>query len=387
MAGTGLAWWCDRCDCSCVADGHRWIRATYEVIAEAAEIESVARALATEQSVEMPLTAITDRRVLDEVVGRVESITEASPGRFAVQLLLASETVGGDAVQLCNMLFGNCSLQEEVRLLDVELPAPLLATFRGPRFGIEGLRALCGAGSRALSCTAIKPQGMAPDALAALCARFARSGLDLIKDDHGMADQPAAPFAERVAACQAAVARVAAETGHTAQYVPSLVGAPSTLARHAAIARDLGVRAVLVAPSLVGLGAFRELVDTELGDMAVLAHPAFAGAARIDPPLLLGRLFRLFGADATIFPNVGGRFSYSAERCLAIAGAARSPWAGLAPCLPVPAGGMTPDRVGELLEVYGHDVMLLIGGGLLAAGDRLEAEARRFVAHVRDRRS
>lgn len=370
-----------------MTDGHRWIRATYEVLAGAADIESVARALATEQSVEMPLTAITDRRVLDAVVGRVDAIGEVAPGRFSVQLLLAAETVGEDPVQLCNMLFGNCSLHDDVRLVDVDLPAPLLAGFRGPRFGIEGLRALCGAGPRPLSCTAIKPQGMAPEALAALCARFARSGLDLIKDDHGMANQPASPFAERVAACQAAVARVAAETGHTAQYVPSLVGTPATLARHAALARDLGVRAVLVAPSLVGLGAFRELVDESLDGMAVLAHPAFAGAARIDPPLLLGRLFRLFGADATIFPNVGGRFSYSAQRCLAIAGAARAPWAHLAPCLPVPAGGMTPDRVGELLDVYGEDVMLLIGGGLLAAGDRLESEAQRFVAHVRDRRS
>ncbi len=47
-----------------VNDGHRWINATYEVLAAADEVESVARALATEQSVEMPLDAITDARVV-----------------------------------------------------------------------------------------------------------------------------------------------------------------------------------------------------------------------------------------------------------------------------------------------------------------------------------
>jgi hypothetical protein len=36
------------------------------------------------------------------------------------------------------------------------------------------------------------------------------------------------------------------------------------------------------------------------------------GAARIAPPLLLVKLFRLFGADAMIFPHHGGRFGYSA---------------------------------------------------------------------------
>lgn len=359
-----------------------WIRATYEVSADPAEIEAIARALATEQSVEMPLDAITDQRVLDEVVGRVLDIAETAPGMFAVTLGLAEETVGGDVTQLINMLFGNCSLHDSVRLVDLELTAGLLESFTGPRFGVEGLRRLCGASRRALTCTALKPQGMAPAALAALCERFARSGLDFVKDDHGLADQPAAPFARRVEACQAAVQRANAATGHTCRYVPSLVGAPGALVAQARLARELGVQAVLVAPSLVGLGTFRALVDAELPGMAVLGHPAFAGAARIDPPLLLGRLFRLLGADATIFPNVGGRFSYSAERCQAIAAGARAPWGTLAACTPVPAGGMTPDRVEEMIAAYGQDVMLLIGGGLLSAGDRLEAEAARFVAAV-----
>ena len=114
-----------------------------------------------------------------------------------------------------------------------------------------------------------------------------------------------------------------------------------------------------------------------------MAHPAFGGAARIAPPLLLGKLFRLFGADATIFPNHGGRFSYSRATCLAIADAARRPWSEVKPTLPVPAGGMTVERVPEMLEGYGADTMLLIGGGLLVARDRLLERAREFVAAVR----
>jgi len=141
------------------------------------------------------------------------------------------------------------------------------------------------------------------------------------------------------------------------------------------------VRMALVAPMLIGLPTFVEL-QVEL-DLPVMAHPAFAGAGRIAPPLLLGKLFRMLGADATIFPNHGGRFSYSSATCLAIADAARAPWHGLRPTLPVPAGGMTVDRVPEMLAGYGKDTMLLIGGGLLTAGDKLLERSREFVQATR----
>jgi ribulose-bisphosphate carboxylase large chain len=118
-------------------------------------------------------------------------------------------------------------------------------------------------------------------------------------------------------------------------------------------------------------------------DIPVMAHPSMGGGARIAPPVLLGKLFRLFGADATIFPNHGGRFSYSRETCMAIAKAARDPWHGLRPALPVPAGGMTTERVDEMLRSYGPDTMLLIGGGLLAARERLLEKSRDFVASVK----
>ena len=50
-----------------------------------------------------------------------------------------------------------------------------------------------------------------------------------------------------------------------------------------------------------------------------MAHPTMAGAARIAPPLLIGKVFRLLGADAVIFPNHGGRFGYSPEICRRLA--------------------------------------------------------------------
>jgi ribulose-bisphosphate carboxylase large chain len=363
-----------------LADRER-IVAIYRVRCEKTQIEARAGALAAEQSVEMPLHAVRSAWVRDEIVGRVDAIDATDDG-WRVSLSLSPRTVGSDPGQLLNMLFGNSSLQPDVELIDARLPDSLVAALPGPAFGIDGLRELVGASGRALTCTALKPQGLPPSELAELAYVFARAGIDLIKDDHGIADQQYSRFDERVALIQDAVQRANRETGGRSAYAPSLSGGPTRLADQLRSAHRAGVRCVLACPMLLGAGAFAEVVRGH-GGLAILAHPALAGASRIAPALLLGRLFRLFGADATIFPNFGGRFSYSRETCREIAQAAREPLGGHRPALPVPAGGMSVERVDEMLGEFGADVMLLIGGNLLEAGDAMPQRARDFVARVR----
>ena len=358
------------------------ILATYRITASESESRVRAEALATEQSVEMPLAAIGDERVLREIVARVESI-KPHAGDFEVVLGIAPATTGNEASQLVNMLFGNCSLQPEVKLIDVVFPAGFEKSFPGPRFGIEGIRTITGVQGRALTCTALKPQGSTVEYLAHLARIFALAGIDIVKDDHGIANQAFSPFAERVPAVQKAIAEANRETGGRTIYAPTFSGGGHSLVEQARIAKDCAVKMALVAPMLVGLPAFVEL-QADL-DIPVMAHPAFAGAARIAPPVLIGKLFRLFGADATIFPNHGGRFSYSRETCMAIAQAARAQWEDVRPALPVPAGGMTLERIDEMIEGYGIDTMLLIGGSLLSAKGRLLERSREFVAAVRSR--
>jgi ribulose-bisphosphate carboxylase large chain len=357
------------------------ITAVYHVTDTPARIAARAEAIAVEQSVEMPVAAISDRAVLDDIVGRVEDVTDLGDGAFEVRIGLAVATTGLEAGQLLNMLFGNTSIHADVMLKDAIFPDVLAAAFGGPRHGLAGLRARAGAGARALTCSALKPQGLDAYALAELAGKLARGGLDFIKDDHGLADQAYSPFAERVPRVAAAVREARAGDGGRTSYAPSVSGHLDQLRRQMEIVRAEGLDAVLIAPMVTGVAAFHALVRENPG-IAFMAHPAMAGAARIAPPFLLGKLFRLLGADATVFPNHGGRFGYSPATCRELAEAAVAPWSGLAATAPVPAGGMTPDRVAEMLQFYGNDVMLLIGGGLLAAGPRMSEETAAFVAAV-----
>ena len=138
---------------------------------------------------------------------------------------------------------------------------------------------------------------------------------------------------------------------------------------------------VMLAPMISGLSALQRLAASEAG-LPILAHPAMAGAARVSPPALIGKLFRLAGADATIFPNHGGRFSYSPATCTALAHAARRPLGRFAARHAGAGGEMTLDRVDEMVSFYGRDTILLIGGAVLGAAEGIEAAARAFVDSV-----
>jgi ribulose-bisphosphate carboxylase large chain len=359
------------------------LHVVYRVRSDARSIADRASSIAVEQSVEMPVAAIEDARVRADIVGKVEGIDELESGLFEVRVALAAETAGNDPGQLVNMLFGNTSLHDDVALHDVEVPQELAVKFGGPRHGLGELRRRAGAGRRALTCSALKPQGLHARDLAELAARFARGGIDYIKDDHGLADQGYSRFASRVDAVMTALRKVADATGRMTGYVPSLSGDLDELRRQVATATEAGVDAFLIAPMIAGLSNTWRLV-CENPDAAFIAHPTMAGAARISPHLLFGKLFRMVGADGLVFPNHGGRFGYSPQVCRLIARTALAEWHGLRPSVPVPAGGMTRDRVREMLDFYGADVMLLIGGGLLAAGDRLVEETASFVGEVQN---
>jgi ribulose-bisphosphate carboxylase large chain len=207
-----------------------------------------------------------------------------------------------------------------------------------------------------------------------LAERFALGGLDFIKDDHGLADQAYSPFAVRVPLIASAIAKASRSTGHPTRYIPSLTGDLDQLRTQARIAAEAGVDCMMVAPMVAGFSSVWALTRA-FPRVIFFAHPSMGGAARIAPELLIGRLFPALGCGGVIFPTYGGRFGYSPATCRELVGNAR-------PALAVPAGGITLDRVPELLDFYGQDTMLLIGGNLLLARDRITEESALFAQAV-----
>jgi ribulose-bisphosphate carboxylase large chain len=356
---------------------------TYRIHGSEQEARAKAGDICIEQTVEFPADEVPEGIITDHVFGRVELFERFDGDSFKAIISYAVEIAAGELTQFLNVVFGNSSIKPGIRVEHLDFPDSLLKQFKGPRFGREGIRKLLQVPKRPLLCTAIKPMGLSCRELADLAYQFALGGMDMIKDDHGLTDQCCSPFEERVRRCAEAVARANRETGGRSIYVANITAPHKDVMKRAGIAKDAGACGLMVAPGIVGFDLMRELADDERVMLPILSHPALQGSfvtgrSGISHGVIFGQLARLAGADATIFPNFGGRFSFSREECMDIAEAASIPLGRLKPIFPAPGGGMSLDRVPEMLETYGHDLIFLIGGGLFKHGPDLVENCKYF---------
>ncbi len=357
---------------------------TYRLTGDEATARAKAETICIEQTIEYPAELVPEGDIRDYVFGRIESFQAVDGGRYEAEISYAVEVTSFELTQLINVIFGNISIVPGVRVQRLQLPERLLKIFKGPRFGRTGLRGLLQAPQGPLLSTALKPMGLSAADFANQTYQFALGGLDLIKDDHGLANQEFSPFRERVERCADATARANRETGGRCLYAPNVTAPADQIVDRALFAVQAGAGALLVAPGLVGWDTMRLLADDDRVGVPILSHPAFGGSyvtssdSGLSHAAWYGEFVRLAGGDVSVFPNYGGRFSFSRQECQDIVEACGEPMGHLAPIFPAPAGGMTIPSVPDMVRFYGNDVVLLIGGGLHKFSPDLTANCRRF---------
>src|SRR5512137_97663 len=370
------------CTLSSLFSGDRF-SVTYRIAGSGKDARAKAEDICIEQTVEFPADEVPAGIIRDHVFGRIESFSHASVGHYDAVISYAVEIAAGELTQLLNVIFGNSSIKPGIRVEKLDLPESLLRTIKGPRFGREGIRQLLKVPKRPLLSTALKPMGLSSQELADLGRQFALGGMDMIKDDHGLTDQPCSPFEERVSLCAEAINKASNETGQPSLYIPNITAPHREVVKRARFAKSVGAGGIMVAPGIIGLDLMRELADDDSIGLPILTHPALQGSfvtgqGGISHGVIFGQLARLAGADATIFPNFGGRFSFSREECADIVEETSLPMGHIKSIFPAPGGGMSLARVPEMLETYGRDLIFLIGGGLFKHGPDLVENCRFF---------
>ncbi|HLC17258.1 MAG TPA: RuBisCO large subunit C-terminal-like domain-containing protein [Thermodesulfovibrionia bacterium] len=365
-----------------------FLEITYHITCKRGEsVETLACEIAYEQTVEVSDACIEEDFIRTEVVGQVRQIERVGDCLYRVVIGYHPDVTGYEVPQFLNMLYGNISIKDNIRIVDMRIPDKLMRIFPGPGYGIEGIRRLTGVYGRPLASTALKPMGADIKALVRMAEDFALGGGDIVKDDHGLANQRYCRFNERVQAVQEAVSRGNAQTGSCTLYFPNVIGPAHEIESQAAFAVHHGVRGVLMSPFIVGMDTVRHIAQKY--NIVVMGHPAFSGthfhdpAHGITPALLLGTLFRLIGCDISIYPNAGGRFSFSLEQCHELNHHLTRPLNCIKPAFPCPAGGMSLERIPEMAAQYGADVIYLIGGALLQDRARLRQNTEKFLNTIR----
>lgn len=356
---------------------------TYRVkVSDGEAIDQKIENICLEQSVELPLQVLSET-FEEEIIGKPAGKKQLDENTYEVKIRWPVDNIGGEISNFLNILYGNISLQTGIRIAGSEWPVLNSHLFGGPAFGIQNLREKFGIQKRALSATALKPVGSKTEELAELAYRFARGGMDIIKDDHGLANQEYAPFEARVKACMEAICRASDETRHRSYYFPHITALARDSIKRYETAAELGADGVLLCPHIAGMETMHQLARMDL-DLPIIAHPAFSGGLTtnadhgLTPDFLYGQLWRALGADFVIYPNVGGRFSLTRQECEEINAKARSPELPFHPSFPMPAGGMKRENIARWIETYGADTVFLVGGSLYEHPEGIEKASEEF---------
>jgi ribulose-bisphosphate carboxylase large chain len=365
---------------------------TYRILADDRD-DAFARAaaIALEDTVEIPRDVVPSGYIEDVVLGQVEAVIDQGDGVFLGSVSYHVDAVGRELPQLLNVILGNASILKGVKAVGLTLDSALRSRFPGARFGAKGLRNLTRRPRGGYVCPVIKPQGSSTQTLAELCYQTAVAGADIIKEDHGLANQDAAPFRERVQACAAAVRRANEDRAATgdptrALYFANIGGHGDQVHELAHFAKSVGADGILLIPGLFGFDAMNRLAQDDSLDLPIMAHPSHLGPYVLSPDfgyghgMLFGDLMRLSGADISVFPNYGGRFGFTKAECEEIVHATRNPQGPGKAILPSPGGGMTLDRLPDMRSLYGEDCVYLLGGSLLRFGDRVGDAIRQMRA-------
>ncbi len=364
-----------------------FLTAVYEVDGTEEEAQAKAERICLDQTIEGDAELLAPS-VRSGIVGRLQHLRPLPTGGYQAVIRYPEALVGSDCSDLLNLLFGTSSLRSDVRLSSFTFTKRLLSRWRGPRYGLGGLRKLTDVSNRPLVCAVLKPLGRSPSELAHLATQFVLGGADLIKDDQGLLDHVFCQFDERVARCAEAIAKGSAQRGRSCLYFAHISGALDAMRRRALQAKRLGASGLLVAPGVTGFDALRAIASDQTLALPVSSHPSFLGAAvsrhGLTPSVAYGLLPRLAGADMTIYPGFDGGYLMSKNDGLDVAASSRQPWDHLLPAIPGVGGRIGMDRIADVTSALGKDVVFVLGSriqqnerGVAAAIEMFQRELAR----------
>ncbi|MBB6636761.1 2,3-diketo-5-methylthiopentyl-1-phosphate enolase [Cohnella thailandensis] len=367
--------------------------ATYRLFEDKADFAKKAEGIAVGLTVgswtELPEVA---KQKMEKYLGQVVSIEAhepegAAPGERYADITIAYPDLNfsKDLPALLVTTFGKLSMDGRIKLLDLNPSSDFLSAFSGPKFGMQGVREKLGITDRPLLMSIFKSViGYDLPNLREQFLQQALGGVDLIKDDEILFENPLTPLEKRVETCVDAAREAEKVTGQKLIYFTNLTGPTSKLRENARRAIDAGANGLLFNVLSYGYDAMAELVADPSINVPIAAHPAMAGAFYPSPhhgiaaPLLLGKLIRIAGADLSLFPSPYGSVVMPKEENLAVQAALLDPSLPLKAAFPVPSAGIHPGLVPLIMRDFGEAVVVNAGGGVHGHAHGAAAGGRAF---------
>ncbi|MCJ7614002.1 ribulose-bisphosphate carboxylase large subunit, partial [Candidatus Bathyarchaeota archaeon] len=277
-------------------------------------------------------------------------------------------------------VFGLRALKN-LRLNDIHLPPELVRSFKGPKYGITGIRKLLNVHGRPFVGTIIKPKlGLKTADHAKVAYDAWVGGCDIVKDDENLSSQKFNPFDDRVVATLEMRDRAEEETGEKKVYMANITAETEEMLKRAQFVKDYGGRYIMIDILTCGFSALQTVRDHDFG-LVIHAHRAGHAAFTKNPKhgismRVIAKVVRVIGVDQLHVGTVVGKMSETKEDVSENCEAITSELGGLKKGLPVASGGLYPGLVPALMKFFGNDFVIQAGGGIHGHTDGTVAGAR-----------
>jgi len=307
-------------------------------------------------------------RLSGKMVGYYPISTEKNVKKAVIQLAFSIDAWQTNIPMILLSISGNCfAYSPRMRLLDVFFPVDLVKTFKGPKFGVGGIRKMLGIKKRPLSLHIIKPKmGMTPEQTAEQVYKTALGGVDMVKDDEMTSDVYNSKFEPRLKAVLDALNRAKNKTDKEVIYFVSITDEVNRVLDKARRAVKLGANGLLLAYS-AGPSVLRVLAEDPEINVPILLHTShmISMTPRISWPVM-AKICRLCGADLMLTPTYWSTIPMvSLEEGIRTAQVKLAPFYHIRRTWPMPAAGMYPGLTPILVREYGCDIVIPAGGGML----------------------
>jgi len=278
----------------------------------------------------------------------------------------------GSMPNLLSSVAGNVFGLEELRWLrlnDIWLPKKFVKSFKGPKYGIAGIRKITKVKNRPLIGTIIKPKlGLKTADHAKVAYSAWAGGCDIVKDDENLASQSFNRFERRVKETLRARDKAERETGERKFYMANVTAETDEMLRRAKFVAACGGEYAMVDVLTVGFAALQTLREENL-PLVLHGHRAMHAALTknkrhgIAMPVL-AKLLRVVGVDQLHAGTAVGKMSEDRKDVTANLHALKDSMHGIKPVMPVASGGLHPRLIPDEVKIFGKDVVIQLGGGI-----------------------
>ncbi len=289
----------------------------------------------------------------------------------------------GNMPQILSSIAGNIygmKAVKKLKLLDISFPKSLVKSFKGPRFGLKGVRKVAGVKKRALIGTIVKPKiGLSPKKHAEVAFNSWVGGLDCVKDDENLSSQNFNKFKKRVLLTEKAREKAERVTGEKKVYMPNITAETEEMLKRMKFVEQNNGNYIMIDILTLGYAAFQTVRNHSKLPLHChrAMHAAITRGNHGMSMLTIAKITRLLGGDTLhIGTAFVGKMSESKHSTLEIEREIENPnikkhgeilkqnWFGTKPILAVASGGLHPGHIPKLVKMMGNDVLIQAGGGV-----------------------